>query len=166
MGKQSGKSPVKQTMSEKLVDKLPTAMGDKVAQGWSEKRLIKRASMADNAQVTAMVMQKAIVKDKDGNEVDRYNVQDKVPYVVASATTGKNIGWVMRKGVAGVGRIYQSSDYELLKNDPDRPKELDDFDFDTMEPSEFGLDDDMFDGREGIDIDDSQDFDESDEYDG
>ena len=168
MGKQSGKSPVAQTIYETAIDKLPKSMGDKIAQGWSEKHIAKRAMTEDNKTVSELVMQKAVMKSKDGEEITQRNVLQNTPYLFASSESGKNIGWFMLKGQAAVGRIYEPKDYELLKNDPDRPNEFADCEFDTMDPSEFGLDmpDDYDENnmseRQGVDLDDIDTEDDSD----
>ena len=138
MGKTSGKLHVDEPFVAKAMDRQPfTKAGDAWARGLSEETMRKYASREGMADVTQRVFNKGVLKDKDGNTVEPMAMQDGVPYVIQTQS-GKNIGWMMRKGAAGVGRIYQkdTDSFRSMRNDPDRPSELKDisFDFDEDEP--------------------------------
>lgn len=145
--------PVNEPTGAKLADRFPIkGAGDAAMRALSPKKIAEYGNREGMYEVTMNVLKKAILCDKDGNEVWRcrkdstlengdglqslfVSMEDKVPYVIKTQS-GKNIGWFMRKevpgvGVGTVGRIYNSNvdDYDMLKNDPDRPVELLDVDF-------------------------------------
>ncbi len=145
--------PVNEPMAAKVADRFPMKKaGDMAMRALSPKKMAEYGSREGMYDVTMNVLRKAILCDKDGKEVWRcrkdstlengdelqalfVSMEDKVPYVIKTQS-GKNIGWFMRKevpgvGVGTVGRIYNSNidDYDMLKNDPDRPVELLDVDF-------------------------------------
>ena len=169
MGKKTGKIPVKESIVPKAMDRMPgKSIGDKWAQNLSEKQMYKYAQkdMANMMAVTQRVMQKSILRDSDGNELENpHNMQDGVPYVISSSSTGKNIGWVMRKGMAGVGRVYNEhiDSYEAIANDPDRPYLLESVEFEGIDLDEYGLTDADFGINESVDRGEDLPFDIDDE---
>lgn len=158
MGKHTGKIPVSEPIVAKAMDRQPfEKLGDKWAQGLSEKQMQKYAQRNDMAAVWQTIQDKAVIKDlTNGEEINPQDMKDSVPYVIQPQNKDINIGWVMRKGSAGVGRIYNSKidAYDAIKNDPDRPSALRDVDFEGWDESDMDM---------GIDDTPDEDFD--DDYD-
>ena len=137
--------PVSESVMGKAMDRMPIrGLGDKWARGLSEKAMLKYSKREGMQDVVSTVMAKSVLKDKDGNEITPMDMKNEVPYLITR--NDKNIGWVMRKGMAGVGRIYNEhiDSYEALKNDPDRPHVLQNVEFEGIDPEEFGLTDEDF----------------------
>ena len=146
MGKKTGKVPVTEPMGARLMDRQPLRqLGDSWARNLSEEEMMKHAGRSGMSDVWMTVMNKAVLHDAAGNEINPSQMRDSVPYRISPQNSDKNIGWIMRKGVAGVGRIYNENidSYDAIQNDPDRPDVFDGIPFEGADMSELGLSDSM-----------------------
>lgn len=142
MGKKTGKVPVKESIGAKVMDRQPVRKaGDAWARGLSEEKMQEYARQEGMMNVWQTVMQKAVIHDAEGNEINPAQMKDSVPYLISPQESDKNIGWVMRKGISGVGRIYNENidSYEDIKNDPDRPGIFDNVNFEGATAGELGV---------------------------
>lgn len=152
MGKRTGKIPVSEPVTAKAMDRQPfERVGDAWARNLSSDTMRKYAQREGMAEVWQTVMNKSVLLTEKGEEVIPSAMENNVPYIIQTQESKKNIGWVMRKDGAGVGRIYNKNidSYEAMKNDPDRPHVLDNVDFDFMDEEEF----------DGFDIPDDNEYD-------